>query len=123
MGTNTHQTDAATYEREKKGYYNVLIGLLVLTAITFAQPHYFLTSVTFEAQLFIGAVKAWLIVVYYMHLKGEKLIGTTVVFALFLVAFFFIIVMIDVNHFQFGDVSHITSETTSAGTSVSARHH
>jgi len=60
---------------------------------------------------------------YYMHMKGEKLIGASVIFAMFLVAFFFVIVMIDVNHFQFGDVSHITSEATSAGGTHAAPHH
>ena len=112
-----------TYEEERAGYVKVLVGLLVLTAVTFVQPHMFLTDYNFAAQLFIGVIKAWMIVMYYMHLKGEKLIASTVIFAMFLVAFFFIIVMIDVNHFQFGDVSHITSEVTSAGGSHTASHH
>jgi len=71
------------YNAEKGSYYKVLFGLLALTA--------------------------WIILMYYMHLKGETLIGWTVVFAVFITAFFFGIVMIDVNNFQFADVSHITS--------------
>jgi cytochrome c oxidase subunit IV len=82
----------------------------------------FLTHSNFAIQMFIGVVKAWLIVMYYMHLKGEKLIGWTVAFSMMLVAFFFVIVIIDVNHFQFSDVSHITSEVTSGG-SHTATHH
>ncbi len=97
------------YKAEKASYYKVLLGLLVLTAITFVQPSMFLTHYTFGMQMLIGTVKAWIILMYYMHLKGEVLIGWTVIFAVFLVAFFFAIVMIDVNYFQFADVSHITS--------------
>jgi caa(3)-type oxidase subunit IV len=118
MDTNS----TSTYKAEQAGYIKVLIGLLVLTAVTLVQPSMFLVEHTFITQLLIGAIKAWMIVMYYMHLKGEKLIGATVIFAMFLVAFFFLIVQIDVNNFQFGDVSHITSEATSAGGS-SATHH
>jgi heme/copper-type cytochrome/quinol oxidase subunit 4 len=60
-------------------------------------------------QMLIGTVKAWIILMYYMHLKGEVLIGWTVIFAVFIVVFFFSIVMIDVSNFQYADVSHITS--------------
>ena len=60
--------------------------------------------------MIIAVIKAWLIVMYYMHLKGEKLIGATVVFALFLVMVFFIIVIgIDVPNFQYAAESYITS--------------
>ncbi len=97
------------YKAEKAGYYKVLLGLLILTAVTFIQPSMFLTDYTFGMQMLIGTVKAWIILMYYMHLKGEVLIGWTVIFAVFLVAFFFAIVMVDVNYFQFADVSHITS--------------
>ena len=97
------------YKAEKGGYYKVLLGLLLLTALTFIQPSMFLTHMTFGVQLLIGTVKAWIILMYYMHLKGEKLIGWTVIFAVFIVVFFFTIVIIDVNNFQYADVSHITS--------------
>ena len=115
-------TNIKTYEEERAGYYKVLVGLLILTAVTLIQPSMFLTDYTFGTQLLIGAVKAWMILMYYMHLKGEKLIGATVIFACFLVIFFFVIVMIDVNNFQYRDVSHITSQITSAG-GTSASHH
>lgn len=111
------------FKAERAGYYKVLVGLLILTAVTFVQPHMFMTESNFMVQMFIGTVKAWIILIYYMHLKGEKLIGWTVLFSLMLVLFFFIMVVIDVNHFQFYDVSHITSEATSSGaTSASAAH-
>ncbi len=109
-----------TYEEERAGYYKVLGGLLVLTAVTLIQPSMFLTDVTFGVQMIIGTIKAWMIVMYYMHMKGEKLIGATVIFAMSLVAFFFLIVIIDVKHFQYSDVSHITIES---GTSVLHRTH
>lgn len=118
MGTNVK----VDYQTEKGAYYKVLVGLLVLTAVTFIQPTMFLTGHIFGIQLLIGLVKAMMILMYYMHLKGETLIGWTVVFAVFLVAFFFLIVMIDVNNFQFGDVSHITSEITSAGSKTASHH-
>lgn len=97
------------YKAEKGGYWKVLIGLLLLTALTFIQPSMFLTHMTFGVQLLIGTVKAWIILMYYMHLKGEKLIGWTVIFAVFIVVFFFAIVILDVSNFQYADVSHITS--------------
>ena len=103
-------TNTVNYQEEKKIYYKVLVGLLVLTAITFIQPHMFMTHSTFLAQMLIAVVKAWLIVIYYMHLKGEKLIAAMVWFSLSLVAVFFIIVIgIDVANFQFGAESHITA--------------
>lgn len=103
-------TNTVNYQEEKKIYYKVLIGLLVLTAVTFVQPGLFMTHSTFLAQMLIAVAKAWLIVIYYMHLKGEKLIGAMVIFALLLVLVFFIIVIgIDVANFQFGAESHITA--------------
>lgn len=103
-------TKTVNYQEEKKVYYKVLVGLLLLTAVTFIQPHMFMTHSTFLAQMLIAVMKAYLIVIYYMHLKGEKLIGAMVWFALFLVAVFFIIVIgIDVQNFQFGAESHITA--------------
>ncbi len=103
-------TKTVNYQEEKKVYYKVLIGLLLLTAVTFIQPHLFMTHSTFLAQMLIAVVKAYLIVIYYMHLKGEKLITAMVWFALALVTVFFIIVIgIDVANFQFGAESHITA--------------
>ena len=103
-------TKTIDYKRERAGYYKVLVGLLLLTAITFVQPHLFMTHSTFLAQMIIAVIKAWLIVMYYMHLKGEKLIGWSVVFAMFLVTVFFVIVIgIDVPNFQFAADSYITS--------------
>ncbi|MDF1879574.1 cytochrome C oxidase subunit IV family protein [Sulfurimonas sp. SAG-AH-194-C20] len=110
------------YQTEKGGYYKVLIGLLLLTTITFIQPSMFLTDATFVVQLLIGLIKALIILFYYMHLKGETLIGWTVSFAVFIVLFFFTIVIYDVQNFQFVDESHISSEATSAG-SPTAGHH
>ena len=113
MDTNTN----VNYKAEQAGYWKVLIGLLVLTAITLIQPHYFMTDYTFVTQLSIGAIKAWMILMYYMHLKGEKLIGMFTLFSLFLVTVFFVIVGIDVASFQFTDVSHITAGDTAAAVS------
>ncbi len=106
MGTNT----TLNYKEERANYYKVLLGLLVLTAITFVQPHMFMAESTFLAQMIIAVAKAWLIVMYYMHLKGEKLIGAMVWFALALVLIFFVIVIgIDVVNFQYVDESPITA--------------
>ena len=102
-------TKTVNYQEEKKVYYKVLVGLLLLTAVTFIQPHMFMTHSTFLAQMLIAVVKAYLIVIYYMHLKGEKLITAMVWFALALVTVFFVIVIgIDVSNFQYVDESHIT---------------
>ncbi len=106
MHTNEH----VNYQEQKGGYYKVLIGLLLLTTVTFIQPHMFLQSYTFVTQIMIGAIKAWLILMYYMHMKGETLIGWTVAFAVGLVVVFFAIVITDVGSFQFKTDSHITSQ-------------
>jgi len=103
-------TNTVNYKVERARYYKVLVGLLLLTAVTFVQPHLFMTHSTFLAQMIIAVAKAWLIVMYYMHLKGEKLIGATVIFAMFLVTVFFVIVIgIDVPNFQYAADSYITS--------------
>ncbi|MDA7817214.1 cytochrome C oxidase subunit IV family protein [Sulfurimonas sp.] len=117
------ETTNVDYKAERAGYYKVLVGLLLLTAVTFIQPHMFMTDSNFMVQMFIGTVKAWMILIYYMHLKGEKLIGWSVLFSLLLVVFFYIMVIIDVNHFQFLDLSHITSEVTSSGAANASAAH
>jgi len=117
-------TNTVNYKEERLSYYKVLIGLLLFTSVTFVQPHLFMQGSTFLAQMLIAVVKAWLIVMYYMHLKGEKLIIAMVWFALFLVAVFFIIVIgIDVPNFQFGPESYITSQPVEhAATAAHAAH-
>jgi caa(3)-type oxidase subunit IV len=103
-------TKTIDYKKDRATYYKVLVGLLLLTAVTFVQPHLFMTHSTFLAQMIIAVIKAWLIVMYFMHLKGEKLIGWSVVFAMFLVTVFFVIVIgVDVPNFQFAADSYITS--------------
>ncbi len=111
-----------TYEEERAGYFKILAGLLILTVITFIQPTMFFENITFSVQILIGTIKAWLILMFYMHLKGEKLIITFTYFSLFIVLTFFVIVIgFDVDNFQFSDQSYIvvgdsateTIETTS----------
>jgi len=105
-------TKNVNYNEEKGLYYKVLFGLLLLTAVTFIQPHLFLAGSSFVPQMIIAVIKAYLIVIYYMHLKGEKLIISMVWFTLFLVTVFFIIIIgIDVANFQFGAESYITAPT------------
>ncbi len=106
--------EANTQQSAESLYYKVLVGLLVLTAVTFVQPSMFLLESTVAAQLFIAVAKAWLIVMYYMHLKGEKLIGIFVISTLCIVAVFFIIVGFDVTSFQFHDVSPIIKDAAGA---------
>jgi caa(3)-type oxidase subunit IV len=102
-------TKKINYGEEKGLYFKVLLGLLLLTGVTFIQPHLF-TGMTFTAQMIIAVIKAYLIVMFYMHLKGEKLIISMVWFAIALIAVFFIIVIgIDVANFQYGAESHITT--------------
>jgi len=122
MGTNT----TVNYQEDRKRYYKVLVGLLLLTTLTFIQPYIFHAG-TFSAQMFIAVIKAWLIVMYYMHLKGEKLIGAMAIFSLTLVFVFFVIVIgVDVANFQFGAESHITSvaeHTAGAAHATTPAHH
>lgn len=119
MGTNT----TLNYQVERKRYYQVLIGLLLLTALTFVQPYIFHAG-TFSAQMLIAVIKAWLIVMYYMHLKGEKLIGAMVIFSLLLVLVFFVIVIgVDVTNFQFGAESYITAPAQTGAEHMAAPAH
>jgi len=118
-------TNILNYAEERVRYYKVLIGLLLLTAITFGLPYLFEAGANLPAQMFIAVLKAWLILMYYMHLKGEKLIGTMTMFSLSLVFIFFIIVIgVDVTNFQFGAESHITApEHTGGATHAAPAHH
>lgn len=116
------QRNSARYYEDKARYYKVIVGLLLLTTVTFIQPYMFLTDYTFGTQMLIATIKMSLIVMYYMHLKGEKLIGITVLFAVALVAIFFAIVVTDVKHFQFADVSHITSQELDVSHTTSHEH-
>ncbi len=109
-------TKIIDYKSERVMYYKVLIGLLLLTAVTFGLPYLFEAGANLPAQMFIAAVKAWLILMFYMHLKGEKLISIMGAFSLMIVLVFFVIVIvIDVTNFQFGEESHITSATQTSG--------
>ena len=111
MAANEQKIDAELFDREKGMYLKILIALLALTALTFAQPYIVLKHYTFEVQMLIGFAKAWLIVAFYMHLKSEKpVLGLMVAFALMLVGFFFIVTLIDVSHFQFATESFITHD-------------
>jgi len=106
-------TNTIDYKQEQTHFFKVLIGLLLLTAVTFIQPHLFLTDATFATQMFIAVVKAWLIIMYYMHLKGETLITWMAGFSLFIVfTFFAIVIGVDIQHFQFKDESPITASVT-----------
>jgi len=106
-------TKTIDYAQERSVYYKILVGLLLLTAVTFIQPHMFMTESTFLAQMIIAVIKAWLILMFYMHLKGEKLIIWMTGFSLFIVfTFFAIVIGVDVQKFQFKDESHITKSAT-----------
>ena len=118
MGTNTKTID---YKKDRAVYYKILVGLLLLTAVTFVQPHLFMHESTFLAQMLIAVVKGWLILMFYMHLKGEKLIIWMTGFSLFIVfTFFAIVIGVDVQKFQFQDESYITKSSTPAHTADAA---
>ncbi|HIQ27237.1 MAG TPA: hypothetical protein EYH42_01885 [Sulfurovum sp.] len=104
------------YKSERVMYYKVLVGLLLLTAVTFGLPYIFEAGADLPAQMFIAVIKAWLILMFYMHLKGEKLISVMGIFSLMIVLVFFIIVLVvDVANFQFKDESHITAPQHTTG--------
>lgn len=106
------------YKSENGGYWKVLLGLLILTTVTFIQPGMFLENYTFATQMLVGTVKAWLILMYYMHLKGEKEIIMFTYFSLFIVLVFFVIVIgVDIANIQYADLNHITSGDTASAVS------
>ena len=120
MDTNS----TINYSEDRRRYYKILIALLLLTAVTLIQPYIFHAG-TFTAQMAIAVVKAWLIVMYWMHLKGDKLISAMAIFSMALVFVFFVIVIgVDVTNFQFGAESHITApEHTGGAAHAAAAHH
>jgi caa(3)-type oxidase subunit IV len=102
-------TKTIDFKKERAGYYKILIGLLLFTVVTFVQPGLFMQQSTFLAQMLIAVLKAWLILMFYMHLKGETLIIWMTGFSLFIVfTFFAIVIGVDVRDFQFKDESYIT---------------
>ena len=116
-------TKLGSYKEEQKGYIKVLIGLLLLTAVTFIQPHMFLTDMNLSIQLFIGLIKAYLILAYYMHLRGETQIIWFGGFSLIIVLIFFVIVIgFDVANFQFIEESHITQNMDAVDTASHVTH-
>lgn len=117
-------TNIIDYKKERSHYYKVLLGLLLLTAVTFVQPHLFMTESNFVAQMAIAVVKAWLIIMYYMHLKGETLIGVMGLFSLFIVATFMVIVIgFDIANLQYGAENYITGPESVGVESTTPAHH
>lgn len=82
-------------------YTKVLVGLLLLTLLTFIQPELYHLSAdkTILAQLLISAMKIGLVGAFYMHLRSEKAyLKEYVVMAFAILLIFFVIVGIDVAH-------------------------
>lgn len=82
-------------------YTKVLVGLLLLTLLTFIQPTlYHLTpGNTAGVQLGISIIKIGLVSAFYMHLRSENAyLKGYIVMALIIMLIFFVIVGIDVAH-------------------------
>ena len=82
-------------------YTKVLVGLLLLTLLTFVQPvlYHLTPDKTAGVQLLISAMKIGLVGAFYMHLRSEKAyLKGYVVMALMILLIFFVIVGIDVAH-------------------------
>jgi caa(3)-type oxidase subunit IV len=82
-------------------YSKVLLGLLLLTLLTFMQPFvwHLMPEKTAAAQLLIVAIKIGLVVAYYMHLRSETAyLKGFVAMAVLILMIFFLIVGIDVLH-------------------------
>lgn len=80
-------------------YTKVLVGLLLLTLLTFIQPTlYHLTpGNTASVQLGISIIKIGLVSAFYMHLRSENAyLKGYIVMALIIMLIFFVIVGIDV---------------------------
>lgn len=80
-------------------YSKVLVGLLLLTLLTFIQPalYHLVPAKTAGVQLLIAVMKIGLVVVYYMKLRSETAYLKSYVFmALGILLIFFVIVGIDV---------------------------
>lgn len=80
-------------------YSKVLLGLLLLTLLTFMQPFvwHLMPEKTAAVQLLIAAIKIGLVVAYYMHLRSETAyLKGYVAMAVLILMIFFLIVGIDV---------------------------
>ena len=89
---------ANTHEMTAHMYLKIFVVLIGLTLLTFIQPYIMAGSIanTVMAQLFFASIKAVLIGSYYMHLKYESsLFRYIVLFALVILAIFFIITATD----------------------------
>ncbi len=63
-------------------YGKVLIGLLVLTALTILAPTLHFTTATVLIALLIASVKGVIVLMYFMHLKTESLLLRSLVFGI-----------------------------------------
>jgi len=82
-------------------YTKVLIGLLLLTLVTFLQPvvHHLSPGSTAGVQLGISVIKIGLVSAFYMHLRSENTyLKGYIVMALIILLIFFVIVGIDVAY-------------------------
>lgn len=70
-------------------YINIFLLLIALTIVTLSQPVLINLSLvpTLYVQMFIAFFKAFLIIAYYMHIKGSSILFRMVIFTSFFVLF------------------------------------
>jgi len=81
---------------EYKTYAVVLIVLLVLTMVSVLVTHLELKAWTVGIALVVTCIMAWLILVYFMHLKFDNLLIKLLVALVFLLfAIFMVLLLLD----------------------------
>ncbi len=90
-----HEEHDVEHTEHSQGFYIAIgIGLLILTAITVSAAFVNLGAFNPVVALLIATIKATLVVLFFMHVKGasEKLTGAVVVSG-----FFFLFIMLTMS--------------------------
>lgn len=95
--SHTHEFNHAT-PNDWKTYLAVLVALLILTVITVAVAGFDFGNWNVIVALTIATIKGALVVLYFMHLRHDKMINSIIFLsALLFLSFLLILCLIDVN--------------------------
>lgn len=90
-----------TQEIKQSSYINIFLLLIVLTVLTLSQPAFIHMDLapTLYLQMGIAFVKAFLIIAYYMHIKGAPSVFQKMIYTSFvLLAVLYTLMAIDTYH-------------------------
>jgi cytochrome c oxidase subunit 4 len=95
--SHTHDFNHAT-PNDWKTYLAILVALLILTVITVVVAGFDFGNFNVIVALTIATIKGSLVVLYFMHLRHDKMINSIIFLsALLFLSFLLILCLIDVN--------------------------